>query len=700
MARFIATSGTYFDPLSYEELAKPLDYAQERHDAAAEAYDALSAETSALERYISQNEDDQQARTMYNNYMSKLKTLQNNLWNNGISATTKRDLSEARSAYASDILRLQKAVTARQERSKEFWKAKHDHPDLITGTDPSLGGLDNYLNDDNYGLNYYQYSGNSFATAVGTEAKAATADLFRELKHKGYVPGYITRLMKRGATTEEVDNAYNAARSTLFAKTDKEKQAAAEGLTPVEQLLSKVLLSNVESTGALDKANGVSSGELSRLLDYGKIGLSAAVGNIEVKDLDDKVYAYNQQLELAKAKYRMEHPDVPPVDPQSAQDTDIQLVGGENHKVAKEHIDKVLGDKTIRVTKDGKTIQGNAEASELVYSGEDRRKAYQKLGFDIGRDPDAFLQKNFLQGTVVENGQELTVRYNPRATFQLNGKTYSGVVEVMNPETGKWDGDPQRTVMYKAYRQKYEQTLERYKNEDPEIYKAATINPDKQHDLYTEDNIGFNNPLTEYGSVYMNQPQNREQNEVRSTWVARGDTDAGNIGKRVGSWISNNVPLESDDKGKYTAKNIKEWKAFDGQTGHIHEVTKYGTINKKTITDLNEVFDFDNNGNIKNINGILVDPQGLINGYLIINTTAGKRYSVGLDMLSSDTLKAVFQSYGSTIQAINSSPLYTDVQKEQLIDKVCAQASVKIKSVTGYDFSTTSRGGTSKENLN
>lgn len=694
MARFIATSGTYFEPLSYDEMAKSLDYAQERHDAAADAYANLSMETSALEKYITENEDDERARALYDNYMTKLKTLQDNLWTNGISSTTKRELSEARNLYASDIARIQKAVTDRQERSKEFWKAKHEHPDLITSSDPGLSGLDNYLNDDNYGLNYYQYSGNNFAAAVGAEAKAATADLFRDLKHKGYVPGYITRFMKRGATTEEVNNAYNAVRNSLLAETDEEKQTAFNGLSPVEQLLSNVLLSNVESTDALNKANGVSTDELIRLLDYGKIGLSSTVGNVEVKDFDDKNYAYAQQLALAKAKA------VEPVSQQSLQDTDIQLVNGENHKSAKEHVSRVLGDNTIRVTKDGKTVRGTAEASELVFSGADRRKAYEKLGFDIGRDPDAVLQKNFLQGTVVEDGQELKVRYNPKATFLLNGKKHSGVVEIMNPETGKWEGDPQRTVFYKAYRQKYEQTLEKYKKDDPEIYKAATINPDKQYDLYTENNVGFGNPLTQYASIYMNQPQNREQNEVRSTWVARGKTDAGGIVDRVGSWISNNITLKADDKGKYTAENNKDWRVFDGQAGHIHEVTKYGTVDKKTITDLNDVFDFDSNGNIKNINGVLVDPAGVRNGYIIINTTAGKRYSVGLDMLSSDELKSRFQQYAGILQAIANNTMYSETEKDQLSSQVCAQVSREMKDLMGYKLTTTSRGGTSKENLN
>ena len=110
MARFIVTSGSHFQPLTYDELVKPLMQMTEAQNKAQDAYDQISMETNALENYISQNPGDENARAMYDNYKAKLSALQNNLWNNGYSSQTARDLSVARAGYAGDVTRLATAI--------------------------------------------------------------------------------------------------------------------------------------------------------------------------------------------------------------------------------------------------------------------------------------------------------------------------------------------------------------------------------------------------------------------------------------------------------------------------------------------------------------------------------------------------------------------------------------------------------------
>ena len=100
MARYIATSGTYFNPLDYDTLMKPVQAMQERHDAAADAYDTLNLETEAIRQYITENPGDKRALAIYNNYHDKLSKLQNGLWENGVTSQTRRDLSSARAGFA------------------------------------------------------------------------------------------------------------------------------------------------------------------------------------------------------------------------------------------------------------------------------------------------------------------------------------------------------------------------------------------------------------------------------------------------------------------------------------------------------------------------------------------------------------------------------------------------------------------------
>lgn len=295
MSKFLVTSGSTFEPFSYDELVKPVILAQEAHNKAQDAYDQLSLETSALQRYITDRPDDANAKQLYDNYMSKLNTLQNNLWSNGIGAQTRRDLSAARTAYASDIARLQKAITARQERSKAYWDMKHQHPDLIMSADPGASGLDNYLNDDNYGIDYYNYSGESFASEVGIDAKNRVGERHRELEYDGKsIPGYITRIEQTGFTSEEVANAYNAVKESY-----KSGDQSFSNLTEPEKILADTLISRLNSTGAHGK---VSESEFERLIDYGRLGLSNAIGKTEMKDLSDKVWDWSMQMRLAKMK--------------------------------------------------------------------------------------------------------------------------------------------------------------------------------------------------------------------------------------------------------------------------------------------------------------------------------------------------------------------------------------------------------------
>jgi len=296
MGKYLVTSGSTFRPFSYDELAKPLQQMAEAHNAAQDAYDQISLETNALKNYITDNPDDAQAKAMYDSYVNKLQSLQNNLWSNGYSAQTRRDLSAARARYASDITRLGKAVKDRQERSAAYWKTKHEHPDMIMGTDPGLSGLDNYLKDDTYGQNYYSYSGTAFTNQVGTDAKARAQELLRDPKIASdpRLAGWLTRITTTGFTSQEVADAGAAVRASV-----KGDDSLLNGLSNESRFLANILQSHLSSTGARGQ---VSPEEYDRLVEYGIEGLSHAIGKTDIHDISDKQWDYNKQIELASLR--------------------------------------------------------------------------------------------------------------------------------------------------------------------------------------------------------------------------------------------------------------------------------------------------------------------------------------------------------------------------------------------------------------
>lgn len=287
MAKYLVTSDSHFTPFTYDEMVKPLQEMTAAHNAAQEKYDTLNLETEALRNYISDDEKDSEVKRRYDDYMAKLGKFQANLMENGIGANTMSELSAARAAYASDITRIANAIKSRQERSNAYWEAKHKNPDLILGEDPGLAGLNAYFNDDKYGQDFYSYSGNALTTEVGADAKTRIKELFKDAKYEinNDVPGYYKKTVREGATSDEVSHAINAADKILF--DDIDKSVAIEKLTEPERVLTEVLVSHMEKTGAKGK---VSPDEYKRAFDYASAGLSHAIGGTTVTDLQDREF--------------------------------------------------------------------------------------------------------------------------------------------------------------------------------------------------------------------------------------------------------------------------------------------------------------------------------------------------------------------------------------------------------------------------
>lgn len=293
MARYLVTEGSNFTPLTYGEMVAPIQAADTAHAAVQDVYDKMSMDTRALERYISET-NDPRAHELYSNYINKLDALQNNLWNNGITSQTRKDLSSARNSYASDIARVQKAIETRQEQSKEYWDTKHNHPDMIMGDDPGISSLDNFLADVNYGNNYFTYSGTDFMNEVGKDAKARASEMLRnpEYRKNPELIGYIEQIKRNGYTGAQVNRASNAVLESMNGTPN-----AYKGLSFAEKILADVLVSHLESTGAKDK---VSRDEYLRLFKYGKAGLAQAIGDEDLNLISDKQWEYDRKAEIAR----------------------------------------------------------------------------------------------------------------------------------------------------------------------------------------------------------------------------------------------------------------------------------------------------------------------------------------------------------------------------------------------------------------
>lgn len=701
MAKFIVTESN-FTPFTYDKLVKPIAALQEKHDKAQETYDALDMEASAMKRYLDNDAEDSEVRKAYDATMSKLSDLQENLWNNGINARTKRDLSVAKSSYASTMPRIQEAIKKRQADSKAWGDARKQNPKLVTGIDPASGGLNNYFLDDTYGNNWFTYDSGVLEKEVATEAMTRAQDSIRDLRASGNIvnnpalAGWLTRDLTKGFTNAEV--AEGKAVSDEVRNMTAEQRAAyyqQHNVSMPAQILTETLIDRYNATGVRN-AN-ITNDEADRLWYGGQNGFYGSVLGHEIKDFQDNEWAQEQAMALARYKHSLTDPHTPP-----AIDYDSGTNPGANQEKATKRIEKVIGkpfDKAY-ITQDGSVIENAAQASALVYSQDLRLQVMDKLPFDIGRDGESTSIFNssdkFLQGRKTEaSGKEYDIRFNPKRKMKYGDTVVQGVVEIRPADSNDaWEPyvskDMDYTKYYHEMRSKYKNNLEYYKKNEPELYKLATIDPDSQYDIYKDDNIDMHTPITSYEDTYRAQPDNHPE-DYYGAWVARGDTDKGELVDKLSSWLAGSLAVSSDSKGVYSADRKREWRKYDDKFGHMHEIDKYGNVSGKTITKPDDYFTFDSKGNINNVSGYQLTPQGLQNNYIVLHTKQGKQIAVGLDMFSSASLRNLFASANqqlSTILTYNPEA-NPDVVTAVILDSTATD----LQKMLGITFTTESKSG-------
>lgn len=706
MAKFIVTESN-FTPFTYDELVKPIMALQEKHDKTQEMYDALNMEAGAMKRYLDRDSEDSEIRKAYDATMSQLSDLQENLWNNGINARTKRDLSLAKSSYASTMPRIQEAIKKRQADSKAWGDARKQNPKLVTGIDPASGGLNNYFLDDTYGNSWFTYDSGVLEKEVATEAMTRAQDYVRDLRDSGRITenpalaGWLTRDLTKGFTNREVNDGKTVS-DAVRNMTDEQRKEYYEqhNISPAAQILAETLIDRYNATGVRN-AN-ITPEEADRLWYGGQNGFYGSVLGHEIKDFQDNEYAAEQARALARYKAGLDKPTTT-----TLVDYDDGTLPGENQKKAEKRIEKVVGKpfEKAYITNDGSVIENAAQASALVYSQELRLQVMDKLPFDIGRDGESTSIFNssdkFLQGRKTEaSGKEYDIRFNPKRKMKYGDTVVQGVVEIRPADSNDaWEpyisNDMDYTKYYHEMRSKYKSNLEYYKKNEPELYKLASIDPDSQYDIYTKDNIDMHTPITNYEDAYRSQPNNHP-NSYYDAWIARGDTDKGKLVPKLSSWLSSNLVVSSDSKGSYSADKQRKWRTFDDKFGHMHEINEYGNVEGKTITKPDNYFTFDSDGMINNILGYQLTPEGLKNNYIVLQTVQGKKIAVGLDMFSSRALRNLFDNANRQIYAYLSQ--HPEANEDAVASAVMDNTVAALQTLLGATTVTESKSGTLSKN--
>lgn len=637
MAKYIVTSGSYFEPFSYEELAQPLVQQTEAHLGAADAYDELEMNTQALKNYISNNPDDRKAKKLYDSYMTKLTALQNDLWENGYSANTRRMLRDARSGYSRDITRLAKAVETRQTRSGEYWALRRNNPDLVTGTDPGIAGLDNYLDDDLFGQNWYSYSGNKFTSEVAAEAQALANEFMSDYEGRIDVyrdprmPGYLTQIIQPGFTNSDVDDAIRLTQEAVRNNTWNVSDSTRSGA------LANVLLRRLQSTGAY---GNVSAEEFDRLIGYGAAGLKSAINEPRTQVLQDLQWA----LDHENSKHKSEDPEGPE-DPEDPEDPgagyalasfpiDIQSDDeGLMEKASKEFENAYKnGPVVLRDPYDSKLkpLSNWEEAMDYIYYPPTRNAIKERYGIDIAMPIEDWLGRSKQKFTYKDNAGNDRHGELKLADGQV-------VVRYQNPN-GEYEIDKNLTQTIHDAKSQYDQWLIDLKNANPNVnFNDIAMSPGKEKKFIKSQGIDADISFKDYRSIINAKSKN---GTYTGAYLIDGSDSMDPMRETYAKTIEN--VYYTNNKGKDTLRNYRFYKINDDNASFD---------SKGTTGSIENVFALNSDGSIsyKSLLSIYAVAEDLLGSEprIRINTTKGK-WAVHPSMLGQDVYDVLYQKPSRT----------------------------------------------------
>lgn len=635
MPKYLVTSGAQFTPFTYEQMAKPIMQLQEAHNAAQDAYDELTMNTDALDQYI--RNGDTEARRLYDNYREKLDALQSNLWNYGYTAQTRRDLQAARRGFADDINRISKAVEARQNASNKYWDARHNNPNLVTGEDPGVASLNNYMRDDTYGQNWFSYDTAQFEKEVGTEVQNRAREILNGLTDANGVvrntalAGTLTRVLKQGVTNEETVQASTVVDDVLnMNAADRQAYYTANNIDDAVQLLTETLLNKYDSTGI--RNSDVSAEGRARLLNSGKSGFSYGVMAPEIKDFDDPEYAYQRQMRLykdqLKANKEANKDDNKPNTyefSRATQDISNDRFADVQEDAAKKYKPYENG-KTYTITlEDGsvQTVDSPWAMADYIFNSDVRERIRQSFG---GLDVALPAQGGGVLGTgmLVNNNTRqygTAIAQNPSTGEIVHIPVYTGNISKIDAskygfskdDVGVYNSDGNlntgATTAFNNGRREYESHVQKMKELNPSIdFDSLAITPEQQKEyrkkyLQEDDPQSLLSSRDLYSAITASaMTGSYPVATIVGTEQAFNDLRT-NLGNRLFDSVHSAASTEKTGKdSKYTFYPVSE----DGITE-----TEKGTTDLLTVFGEAAGTDKSKNVNSDNISSITVSPIDL-----------------------------------------------------------------------------------------
>lgn len=656
MPKYIIAGGQ-FNPFTYEELARPVEQAAQAHLATQDALSQYEAQAGTIGSYIGTGEDNARARELYDNYMKSVRDAAEALYERGYNRDSAKALADAKARFGTDISRISQAIENRERRAAEY-RQMSAQDRLLAEYDPSTKGLDNWLDNPQYG-NFRHYSGKTLIEDGSQIGK----NIFKEIRENDQWDSilgsqYWEHVKRNGVSAAEFEAA---------------KDVIATGQSsgnPLVDMLAAEAVGVFNSSGISEWADKDTK---NRAFDFIFEGLSDAIGSEARERLKNEAYASPYQWATLAENQRQFNLKIAAQQAanglggtggaggvgntfyagMSDRPVTTEGFGRMSNDIAKQ-FEKYYGGegenkKRVSITGlDGKTrvFDDVVEATAFVHDYDHRADVAKDLyGIDIARDPRKFfgliaLDKDKQYG-VAPDGRKVRIDL-------VNGlkDTWEFTYE---DRPGHWAVDEERTRIFNEERQAYKERVKQLRS----INKAfnidkVTISPDEESDMREKYGIDQSVSLTDLKDAI-------QSTEFSGYMKAVDIASAGPNGDFPRKQIAANLETMLLDMGidmtKDFGKDIGIYRLKNGRPDFNSPVKNGASfiptqkINKDTIK------------------AVRADIDSISNGGFYVTTTGGE-FFVQAQLLGSDFYNFVkdFSELATTVQqSIN--------EQNSLVDK-------------------------------
>ena len=251
MAANVLTIGSKFNPLSFDEMAKPLIMYKQEADKLEEEINKYEEQGDVIGSLINPTSDIE-ANKLYTTFKNNAISATNDFYNNGLNSNTRKNLLNLKRNYAENMTKIQAAYSAREAERKLQTEMRAKDPTVMFSRNANYESLDSYLTGKQptsipvSGDYLYQQGLRAGAAAssrqdISVEAKKALGNTYWQLKtEQGFTDTEALNYMEKHPM-------FGTIISTIKAGSNIDK------LSPADQEIASKSIINGFLTGMTDK---------------------------------------------------------------------------------------------------------------------------------------------------------------------------------------------------------------------------------------------------------------------------------------------------------------------------------------------------------------------------------------------------------------------------------------------------------------